>query len=68
MPNSAHILSAEIANLVQDLTLVSYGEIEREIFWIPWVVLQEDKALVQVWIERSKVIQKTLLSQPLQKK
>jgi hypothetical protein len=26
--------------------LVSYGEIEREIFWISWVVLQEYEALV----------------------
>ncbi len=29
MPNSEHILSAEIANSVRDLALVSHGEIER---------------------------------------
>src|SRR6266702_201668 len=67
-PNSAHKLSAEIADSVQNLTLVSYGEIKREIFWISWVVLQEYKALVQVRVERSQVIQETLLSQPLRKK
>ena len=65
-PNSAHMLSARIAHMLQDLTLVSYGKIERKFFWIPWVMLQEYKALVQVRIEGSEVIQETLFSQPLQ--
>ncbi len=61
-PNSTHILSAEIANSVQNLTLVSYGETEREVFWISLVVLREYKAMIQVRIERNGVIQETLLS------
>src|SRR6266702_8971266 len=53
MRNSAHILSTEIVDSVQDLTLVNNVEIMREILWNPWVVLHEHKALVQVRIERN---------------
>ena len=38
-PHSAPILGARIVHSVQDLTLFSYGEIERGDFRISWVVL-----------------------------
>ena len=55
-PNSAHILSAKIADSVQDPTLVGDDEIEREVSWISWVGSREYKAQVQARIERSQVI------------
>ena len=61
-PNSEHILRAKIGDSVQDLALVSHGEIELEVFWISWVVLRGYKALVQVRTERKEVVQETLLS------
>ncbi len=44
----------------EKLTLGSYGEVKREVFWISWVVFQEHESLVQVQVERSEVIQETL--------
>ena len=49
------------------LTFASDGEVERQIFGITIIVLQEDEPLVQFRIQRSKIVQEALLAKPLHK-
>lgn len=51
---------------VEKRTIDSYGEIQREIFHIPLVVLQEDEAIVKIQVQGLEVVKERLFSQPLQ--
>ena len=58
----------EIRRGANNGTFNSNGEVERKVFRIAGVVLQENESLVKVGIERRKVVQKALLlAEPLQR-
>jgi len=44
------------------LTLDSNSEIQRQIFKIAFIMLEENEALVKLRIERGKVVQEALLA------
>jgi len=46
-------------------TIHGNGEVKREILSVSGVMLEENQAIVKLWIKRREVVQKALLSQPL---
>lgn len=46
-------------------TIDGHCKVQREVFQVPSIMLQKDKALVELRVKRRKIVKKAWLAEPL---
>jgi hypothetical protein len=60
-----HIITGAQVKNTRPRTFDGDSKVEGKVLRVPGVVLQEDKAVVKLGVERGEIVQEALLAQPL---